>query len=606
MNAPLHPAVARLAALREAMAAHGVAACIVPSADPHQSEYLPGRWHGRRWLSGFTGSVGTLVVTADQAGLWVDGRYWVQAEAELAGSGITLMKIAVATSLDHADWLARALAGQPGASVAVDGAVLGLAAGRVLRDALSANGIALRTGLDLLDAVWPDRPGLPDGAIRAHRQPHATVSRADKLGQIRAAMVRHGAGWHLLSSLDDIAWLLNLRGADVPYNPVFVSHLLLGRQSATLFVAAGKLDAGLVAELARDGVAVADYASVKPMLAALPADEAILLDPRRVAIGLAESVPAGMARIEAVNPSTLAKGCKTADEIAHVRATMEHDGAALCEAFAALERALAAGERMTELDVDRLLVAARARRPGFVGASFATIAGFNGNGAMPHYSASEASHAAIEGDGLLLVDSGGQYLGGTTDITRMLAIGQTRAEQRRDVTLVLKGMIGLSRAQFPAGTRSPQLDALARAPLWAEAVDYNHGTGHGVGYFLNVHEGPQVISPHAAPEPHTAMRAGMITSVEPGIYRAGQWGARIENLLLAVEAGSHGFGDFLRFETLTLCPIDRRCLEPALLRDDEIAWLDRYHAEVRQRLLPLVEGEARDWLLRHTAALGEK
>ncbi|QDQ27594.1 aminopeptidase P family protein [Chitinimonas arctica] len=601
MNANQHnPVVARIPALRQAMQAHGLAAYIVPSADPHLSEYLPARWQGRRWLTGFHGSVGTLVVTADFAGLWVDSRYWTQAEAELSGSGIAMMKIPVASSAQHLDWLAANVA--TGASVGVDGAVLGLLAARALQAALDGKGIALRTELDLLETAWPERAGLPSAAIYQHEAPYATMTRAAKLALVRAEMAKLGADQHFISTLDDLAWLFNLRGADVNYNPVFVGHALLGLSEATLFVAAGKIDAALAALLAADGVRIAAYQDAGAALAALPATARLLIDPRRITLGLRQAVPAEVEVIEAINPSTFAKSRKHEAEAGFVRQAMEQDGAALCEFFSWLEGALGR-ERVTELDIDKQITAARARRSGFVCPSFATIAGFNGNGAMPHYRATEANHAVIEGDGLLLIDSGGQYLGGTTDITRVVGVGQVSAAQKRDCSLVLKGMIGLATARFPRGTKSPTLDALARAPIWAELIDYGHGTGHGVGYFLNVHEGPQVISPHAAPEAHTAMEPGMITSDEPGIYRPGQWGVRIENLLLNVSAGSGEFGEFLAFETLTLCPIDTRCLDHALLRADEIAWLNSYHAMVRERLQPHVSGAARDWLLQRTEAI---
>ncbi|HEY9104645.1 aminopeptidase P family protein [Chitinimonas sp.] len=601
MNAPAHnPVVPRIAALREAMQAEGLAAYIVPSADPHLSEYLPSRWQGRRWLTGFHGSVGTLVVTADFAGLWVDSRYWTQAEAELAGSGIALVKIAVASSPAHLDWLAGNVAA--GASVGVDGAVLGLAGARALQAALDGKGVKLRTELDLLEKVWADRPGLPAAAIYQHEAPHAIVNRAEKLALVRAEMGKLGADWHFVSTLDDLAWLFNLRGADVNYNPVFVGHALVGLSGATLFVAEGKVDATLAAKLAADGVRVAAYAEAAAALAALPASARLLLDPRRITLGLRQAVPAAVKVIEAINPSTFAKSRKLDAEAAFVREAMAQDGAALAEFFSWLEGALGR-ERITELTIDEQITAARARRPGFVCPSFATIAGFNGNGAMPHYRATEASHSVIEGDGLLLIDSGGQYHGGTTDITRVVAIGQVSAEQKRDFTLVLKGMIALSMARFPRGTRSPLLDSLARAPIWAANVDYGHGTGHGVGYFLNVHEGPQSISPHTPAEPQTAMEPGMITSNEPGIYKPGRWGVRIENLLLNVPAGTSEFGEFLAFETLTLCPIDTRCVDRELMRADELAWLNDYHATVRERLLPLVEGKARDWLLLRTEAI---
>jgi Xaa-Pro aminopeptidase len=331
----------------------------------------------------------------------------------------------------------------------------------------------------------------------------------------------------------------------------------------------------------------------------------LLVDPRRITAGMRAAVAPGVRVVEAVNPTTFAKSRKSDAEAAQVRATMEQDGAALCEFFAWLEATLADPARapLTELDIGREISAARARRPGFVSPSFATIAGFNANGAIVHYRASAASHAVIEGDGLLLIDSGGQYLGGTTDITRVVGVGTPNAAHKRDFTLVLKGVIALSSAQFPRGTRSPMLDALARAPIWAAGIEYGHGTGHGVGYFLNVHEGPQSISASTMPEPHTAMEPGMITSVEPGIYRPGRWGIRIENLVLNQPAQTTEFGEYLRFETLTLCPIDTRLLDRSLLRADEVAWIDAYHATVRARLAPHLSGPALDWLHTRTGEL---
>jgi Xaa-Pro aminopeptidase len=592
----------RLDQLREAMTANGVHAVLVPSADPHLSEYLPARWQGREWLSGFTGSAGTVVVTRNAAALFADSRYWVQAEAEIAGTGITLVRIPTGAAGHHIEWIVQQLAN--GDTLAVDGQVLGLAAEQQLRGAIEHAGLSLRTDLDLLDAIWPDRPGLPTQPVYEHLPPQAAVSRAAKLAAVREAMLKAGATHHFISTVDDIAWLFNLRGADVDYNPVFLAHALVDATSATLFVAPGKIDAPLQAALKADGVSVAGYDDVARALSHLHSGNVLWLDPRRVTYGLREHVPATVQRIERINPSTLAKSRKTAAEAAFVREAMAQDGAAMCAFYARFEQALASGERITELTVDEWLSAERAKRPGFVALSFPTIAGFNANGAMPHYRATAESHAVIEGHGLLLIDSGGQYLGGTTDITRVWPIGIASPEQRRDYTLVLKGTMALSRAHFPRGTLSPMLDALARAPLWEHGLDYGHGTGHGVGYFLNVHEGPQSIS-KTLPEPQMAMEPGMITSVEPGVYRADQWGVRIENLVLNVPAFSmedDTFGEMLCFETLTLCPIDTRCIERSLLRPDEIDWLNRYHALVRERLEPLVSGDARDWLLARTAA----
>jgi Xaa-Pro aminopeptidase len=591
---------ARIAALRQAMAARGLAAYIVPSADPHLSEYLPGRWQGRLWLTGFTGSVGTLVVTADFAGLWVDSRYWVQAEAQLADTCVRLMKIAVANAPGHVDWLAANL--PAGACAGADGQVLSLAAYRALEAALGKANVQLDTSHDLLADIWPDRPALPDGKVYEHVAPDACVARADKLARVRAAMQAAGATAHLLSTLDDVAWLFNLRGADVDYNPVFVAHALVQADGAAIFVNEGKIDAALQAALQVDGVTVRPYSQIGAALHELDRQAVMLLDPARVTVGVQSALTEGVRRVETINPSTLAKACKTDEELAHVRATMEQDGAALCEFFAWFEGALGK-ETITELTVDEKLSAARARRPGFVSLSFGTIAAFNANGAMPHYRATAESHATIQGDGLLLIDSGGQYLGGTTDITRVVAIGTPNAEQKRDFTLVLKGMIALSRARFPRGVLSPMLDAIARAPIWEGGAEYGHGTGHGVGYFMNVHEGPQVISHRAAAGPHTAMEPGMITSNEPGIYRPGKWGVRIENLVCNRPWHTNDLGEFLAFETLTMCPIDTRCIDRALMRPDETAWLDYYHQEVRNRLLPHVQGPARDWLLLRTSAL---
>jgi Xaa-Pro aminopeptidase len=599
MDTRTSPIRLRLERVRDALKQHQMAALLVPSSDPHLSEYLPGRWQGREWLSGFTGSMATLVVTTERAALFADSRYWVQAETELAGTGIELVKIPTGAATHHVEWLASQV--PAGQVVAVDGAVLGLAAAQQLRTALTRAGVPLRTDLDLLDDVWPERPGLPDAPVYEHAAPHAPLARGAKLAQVREAMARHGANQHFVSTVDDIAWLFNLRGADVSYNPVFLAHALVGLHGATLFVGAGKVPPALQAVLAADGVQLAPYADAAAALARLGADATLLVDPRRITLGLRENVPAAVKVVEAINPSTLLKSRKSAAEAGFVRDAMAQDGAAMCEFYAWFEQALGK-ERITELTIDEQLSAARARRPGFVGLSFNTIAGFNANGAMPHYRATPESHAVIEGDGLLLIDSGGQYLGGTTDITRVWPIGTVSAAQRRDYTLVLKGTLALSRTRFPRGTLSPMLDAIARAPLWEHGLDYGHGTGHGVGYFLNVHEGPQSIS-KAIPEPQMAMEPGMITSIEPGLYRGGQWGVRIENLVLnvAVETPETGaFGEFLGFETLTLCPIDTRCIDPGLLRADEAAWLNDYHRVVRERLSPLVSGAALAWLVERT------
>ena len=591
--------VQRLARTRALMEQNGIYALLVPSADPHLSEYLPAYWQGRQWLSGFHGSVGTLIVTPTFAGLWADSRYWEQAGKELAGSTIELVKLQPGQP-GPLDWLAEQA--PQGATVSVDGAVLALASARTLESKLKERSAVLRTDIDILSLVWADRPALPKQPVYEHLPPQATVSRVDKLAKLRETLKQRNADAHFIATLDDIAWLFNLRGSDVSFNPVFVSFALIEPDRATLFVDLEKVGVELRDTLKRDGVNLRDYTEINSALAALPATTRLLIDPARVTCGLLNNVNREVTFVEGLNPTTFAKSQKSLDDAVHIRQAMEQDGAALCEFFAWLEAALG-HERITELTIDEQLSAARARRPGFVSLSFNTIAAFNANGAMPHYHATEQEHAVIEGNGLLLIDSGGQYLGGTTDITRMVPVGTPSREQKHDCTRVLKCVIALSRAQFPKGILSPLLDGIARAPIWADNVDYGHGTGHGVGYFLNVHEGPQVIAYQAAAAPHTAMQPGMITSIEPGTYRPGRWGVRIENLVLNREAGVSEFGEFLKFETLTLCPIDTRCLEASLLTHEELEWLNDYHEQVSERLSPLLEGDALAWLQARTAAL---
>jgi len=598
----------RLERLRETMRTAGFDAVLLPSSDPHLSEYLPAHWQGREWFSGFTGSVAMLAVTDGAAALFVDSRYWDQAEAQLAGSGIALVKLAGVNAPGHLAWLAERM--QPGQTLAVDAAVLALDAHAALERAMAAAGVRLATDADPLAGAWPERAGLPTAPIYEHLPPHATTSRADKLTQVRAAMAAHGATHHWISTLDDLAWLTNLRGRDVDYNPVFLCHALLSATTLALFVDPAKLDAALIASLARDGVTVRPYGEARAALAALPEAARLLIDTKRITLGLRQAVPPAVVVVEASNPSTLAKSRKTATEAQCIREAMAHDGAAMCAFYAWFERALGR-EAITELTIADRLSAEREKQPGYVSLSFPVIAGLNANGALPHYRATADAHAVISrgtdqggvaADGLLLIDSGGQYLGGTTDITRVWPIGTPSAAMKRDYTLVLKGTIALSRTRFPRGTPGPMLDAIARAPLWAESLDFGHGTGHGVGYFLNVHEGPQTIS-RSVVTPDMAMEPGMVTSIEPGIYRPGRWGVRIENLVLNVPAPADEFGEFLAFETLSLCPIDTRCIERSLLSEDEVAWLNAYHATVRERLAPRVSGDAAAWLHARTLPL---
>ena len=594
------PAIAqRLLALRAALQQHGAQAVIIPTSDPHLSEYLPDHWAAREWFSGFTGSAGTLLVSTSHAALLTDSRYWEQAERELSGSGIELIKVSGSTISHLTQWLQSHL--QPHDLVAMDGQVVGLQTARQIQSYLQTIGLQLRTDINLVATAWEQRPPLPAQPIFEHMAPYADRSRAGKLLQVRQAMQQHGAQYHLISTLDDIAWLTNLRGQDVDYNPVFLAHILINPERCMLFVHAQRLSIALHSALMADGFHIMPYEALESELRQIPSDSCILIDPHRTTWGMRQLCPPTLKVVEAINPSTLCKSRKTAAEASFIRQAMEWDGAAMCAFYAWFEQALG-HEPITELTIDERLSAERAKQPGFMGLSFPVIAGFNTNGALPHYRATAQAYATIEGNGLLLIDSGAQYLGGTTDITRVWPIGTPTAAMKKDYTLVLKGMMALSMARFPRGTPGPMLDAIARAPLWEQGLDFGHGTGHGVGYFLNVHEGPQSIS-KATPSPAMAMEAGMVTSIEPGVYRPQQWGVRIENLVLNVPANTpenQAFGEFLEFETLTLCPIDTRCMEKSLLNSQEINWLNRYHAEVKQRLQPLVSGAALEWLIART------
>src|SRR5690554_5868102 len=589
----------RIARLRAAMAQRQLAACVVLTSDPHVSEYIPEYWQARQWLTGFDGSAGTLVLTDSFAGLWVDSRYWEQAELDLAGTGISVMQWGRDNVADPEHWLAQNLAS--GQQVWLDFRSLSVQAHQRWAQALSEKGISLVGQPDLLEGVWPNRPALPANPVYQHVPPFACRTRAQNLAAVRQAMAEHNAQWHVVSSLDDIAWLFNLRGSDVPYNPVFLAHAIIGLTDARLFVSPGKITPQLVTILQADGIAVEPYDLFQGALANLPLSDKVMFDPSRTAMAAWQQFSTHD-QVRCLNPSQVLKACKTDAEIENVRRTMEFDGAALCEFFAWFEASLG-HETITELTVDERLTEARAKQPNFVSPSFGTIAAFNANGAMPHYQATPARHLEITGNGLLLIDSGGQYLGGTTDITRVVPVGQVSEAEKRDYTAVLKGMIALSRAVFPAGIPAYALDALARAPIWNLGADYGHGTGHGVGYFMNVHEGPQSISWRNTANVHAVMQEGMVTSNEPGLYRPGRWGIRIENPVLSTAAETTEFGDFLRFETLTLCPIDTRCVLVDILSREELDWLNDYHAHVRERLSPLVSGEARSWLERRTEAL---
>ena len=594
---------ARILRLQKTLVDNGLAAWVMPTADPHMSEYLTEHWQTRAYFSGFTGSAGTLVVTVKDALLWTDGRYWEQAEQQLRG---TLVKLApeVRMQIGPWQWLIGVL--ELKQTIAVDPAVISYAEYLALQQLLKEKQITLYFNAQLIDAVWPDRPVLPKFSIYRHNPQMVSLSAREKLSYIREKMRQQKNDAHLLSSLDDIAWLTNLRGSDVQFNPVFLAHILIEEHQAFLFVDHAKLDVSLHDYLTEQGFSLQPYEYISQFLANRSIRR-LLLQANKVAYATIRQLSAQTQVVNAISPSTLFKSRKDKQELDHIREAMRQDGIALCEFFAWLDEMVIAQKRISELDIAEELANWRAKQRHFVSLSFPTIAGFNTNSAMAHYVATSQSYAWIEGDGLLLIDSGAQYQNGTTDITRVVAINQVTKMQRRDYTLVMKAHINMASLVYPQGISMPLLDIMARAPLWQEHLDYNHGTGHGVGYFLNVHEGPQILSYHAARLSGTEVCPGMVTSIEPGLYRSNQWGVRLENLAASVPHQKTATllenQQFLQFEILTLCPFDRRLLDIRLLDDREKNWINVYHAWVKRTLSSQLSARAKAWLHQACSAL---
>ncbi|MDE6199006.1 MAG: aminopeptidase P family protein [Muribaculaceae bacterium] len=585
----------RIDALRGHMKANGIYATVIPQIDPHQSEYLADHWQARRYLSGFTGSAGDLVVTLDKALLWTDSRYFIQAARQLDGTGIILMKDGLPETPSMAQWLgANVPAGQ---YVGIDGMLFSNSAVRNLAESLSAHGIELLTGFDPVDSIWTGRPALPQDKIFIHDIKYAGTSAAEKINAVTDSLKARNLDAILISALDEIAWPLNIRGTDVTCNPVATSFLFISPKGSTLFIDPAKTDDSAVAYLNEAGVTTAPYSSILDFLSAL-APQKVLVDEARTAERICSAL--GSNRRNGASPIPMLKGCKNKIQIEGTRSAMERDGAALVKSFIEIEKRLAAGEPITEITVADILHKHRSAQPLFFDLSFDTIAGYGAHGAIVHYSATKESDATLHPAGLLLVDSGAQYLDGTTDITRTIALGTPTAQEKSDFTLVMKGHIALGTAIFPEGTRGAQLDALARQFLWQHGLSYLHGTGHGVGHFLNVHEGPQSIRLNENPTPLTP---GMITSNEPGVYREGVHGIRCENLVLTIPAFTTEFGRFLKFETLTLFPFDRNLFELSMMTPAEIRWVNEYHATVYARLAPLLTPDEQQWLRERTLPL---
>jgi Xaa-Pro aminopeptidase len=589
--------IEKLHAIREQMKADGVDAYVIPSADPHMSEYLPNHYKCISFATGFNGSVSTVVITQDFAGLWADFRYFEQAEEQLKGSGYQLVKLKAQHTPEYITWLGETL--PKSAVVAFDEKLVSISLGELFYKQLAYNNIQFQHK-DYLQPIWENRPALPSEPAYLLADEFTGETTTDKLTKVRKVMKQHHAKYHLISSLDDIAWVFNLRGKDVNYNPVVLSFALISENQATLYIQNDKLTTEDKTTLTASGVELLSYDAIGEDLRALPAESTILIDPRRNCLALYKLTPQSVKISKETNPSTNLKTVKNNTEIAHTRIAMRKDGVAITR-FLKWVKENVGKVKMTELSAAAQLRNFRAAQEGFIGESFNTIAAYKAHGALPHYAANVDSDVEIKPEGLFLVDSGGQYFYGTTDITRVIPLGNITEEERTDYTLVLKGMIEGCKTRFPKGTCGYQIDAITRRPLWDYAINYGHGTGHGVGYLLNVHEGPQVFNASATP---VSIELGMITSIEPGVYRPGKHGIRIENLVLTIEDEINQFNEFYQFESLTLAPIDTTIVKIELLEEAHINWLNRYHKQVFETLSPYLSNDEATFLKEMTKEIG--
>ena len=590
--------IKRLALLRKEMKAAGLSAYIIPSSDAHLSEYTPDRFKSRAWISGFNGSAGTVVVTLDKAGLWTDSRYFLQAGEQLKDSSIELFKVGVPGVPSIEGFLASEL--PAGAVVGADGACLSFAEADDTERKLAVYGIEYRLTQDLIERVWADRPALPDHPLFLHPEEYSGASAKERIEAVRGKLRAQGANATIITMIDELAWVFNVRGNDVSFNPVAVGFGYIGEKEAVIFVDPAKVPEEVRSYLMGNGVTLKGYTELDGFIAALPAEVRLLVDTKRITYHIYSLIPAHCRKIEGVSALTQLKAIKNGTEIACLRKVMARDGASLTRFFKWLEEALGHGETYTEYELGIRLNEFRAKDDKFYGDSFGTICGYLGNGAIVHYSAQKDTAATVRPEGVLLLDSGGQYVDGTTDITRTVALSAPSEELRTDYTLVLKGHIQLALVQYLEGTRGSQLDILARHALWQQGLNYGHGTGHGVGFFLNVHEGPQNIRMEVNPTP---LELGMITSNEPGLYRSGKYGIRIENLVITELREETEFGRFFGFETVTLCYLDNQLVRKDLLTAEEIAWYDAYQERVYKTIAPLLSSDEAAWLRSKTLPL---
>ncbi|MFP4000907.1 MAG: aminopeptidase P family protein [Thermoplasmata archaeon] len=582
----------KIQALRDLMKKHDLSAYIIPTSDPHNSEYVPERFKTRKWLSGFTGSAGTVVVTLEEAGLWTDGRYYIQAEKELEGTEIELFKMGKEEVPSYKEWLGDEI--DESENIGFNGKLLTIDEVRDLEDELS-EGVELKTDIDLVDEIWDDRPEIPKNDIFLHDVEFAGKSREEKIEDIREEMEE--GDLFLITKLDEVAWTFNIRGSDVEYNPVAVSYGVITDDEATLFIDDDKVPEEVKEDLLDDDIVLKGYEKIEEYINDLDQGEKIILDHKNTNKWIFDLIPETVEKIEE-NPSITQnlKAVKNETEIEDYKECQVRDGVAMVRFLHWLEDHVGS-EEITEITTEKKVEEFRSEQENFVGPSFDPIAAYKDHAPMMHYSADEESDYELEEESFYLLDSGGHYFDGTTDITRTVALGDLSEKQKRDFTLVLKGHINLATARFLKGSRGANLDVLARKPMWDEHIDYKCGTGHGVGYFLNVHEGPQNISNNVH---DVKLKEGMVLTNEPGIYREAEWGIRTENTLLVVKDEETEFGEFLKFETISLCPIDLDAVEPSMLTEDEKEWLNEYHEEVYQKLSPRLDEERREWLKEKT------
>ena len=583
----------KLQNLRISMAKNAVDAWLVPSADPHQSEYVATHWQARAWMSGFHGSAGTLLVTSEKAGLWTDSRYHIRAAQELEGSGIELFKAGLPGVLTYYQWLKQELG--EGAVVGFDGSLLSLSAVEKMEKALDGSGITLAAKGDLMDEIWADRPALPTKPVFLLDEKFTGESRQSKFARIHEKMSEQGAQVHLMPILDDIAWTLNIRGGDVTFNPVAISYLLMLEDDVRWFIDPAKVPQGVRAALEADGVSLFGYEEINAHLSQLSGDCSVLIDPEKTNCMLRDAIPDTCEVKQGVGIVTVMKAIKNKVELEGIRQAHLRDGAAVTRWMCWLDQ-LDFSENHTEISLADKLTTFRAEGEHFQGLSFSNISGYKANSAIGHYSPQPETTPRITADGLLLADTGGQYLDGTTDITRVIALGTPTDEKKRVFTTVLKSLLRLSTARFPKGTQGKMLDAIAREPLWQLGWQCRHGIGHGVGHFLNVHEGPQGFSPLRP----AGFFPGSVTTIEPGVYFEGKFGVRIENIVITTAVETTEFGEFCAFETITFCPIDLELVDVSMLDESERTWLNEYHQETYTKLAPFLNQEERNWLSHET------